>query len=95
MIDDYQYTPSPLPPKNEGYFGFGGQPSEGSAGLMASTNAVGGGGGGGGQGPMGPMGPRGPAGPGILAPPATGTYILGSIDGTVQWIATTDCGATG
>ena len=24
-------------------------------------------------------------------PPQTGTYVLGSIDGVIQWIATQDC----
>ena len=28
---------------------------------------------------------------GIPTPPSTGTYVLGSIDGSIQWIATTEC----
>jgi hypothetical protein len=27
----------------------------------------------------------------MLAGPASGTYVLGSIDGVIQWIATEDC----
>jgi hypothetical protein len=30
-----------------------------------------------------------------LIPPTSGTHILGVIDGEIQWIETTDCGATG
>ena len=26
-----------------------------------------------------------------FAPPANGTYVLGSVNGVVQWIATEDC----
>ncbi len=26
-------------------------------------------------------------------PPGSGTFVLGSVDGTCQWIDTTDCGA--
>ena len=36
MIDDYKYTPSPLAEKNEGPFGFGGRPMEGSRGFSGA-----------------------------------------------------------
>ena len=29
--------------------------------------------------------------PSWSSPPASGTYVLGSIDGVIQWIATEDC----
>lgn len=29
--------------------------------------------------------------PGIPEPPATGTYVLGAVNGTLQWIATEEC----
>lgn len=42
------------------------------------------------QGPPGIQGPAGPEGPSwIPQPPATGTYLLKSIDGVVQWVAET------
>ncbi len=41
MIDDYQYKPTPLSPKNEGLFGLGGQPSEGSRGFFSSIEDAG------------------------------------------------------
>jgi hypothetical protein len=27
----------------------------------------------------------------LLAPPASGTYVLGSVDGEIQWLETEDC----
>ena len=27
----------------------------------------------------------------LAAPPASGTHVLGSVDGTIQWIATEEC----
>jgi len=33
--------------------------------------------------------------PGLLTAPASGTHVLGGVDGVLQWIETTDCGATG
>ena len=156
MTDDYQYQAQPLPPKNEGLFGFGGKPNEGSRGFQGSitdyagVNAVqGGGSDGGGGGVQGPQGPPGelvpgdqgdmlyydgvdwitfpkPATDGILtitagvpswivastksllfydsedgvwstlgAPASTGTFVLGYVDGVLEWMQTTDCGATG
>jgi hypothetical protein len=162
MTDDYQYQPQQLPPKNEGLFGYGGKPNEGSRGFQGQIVDYGGNGGGGGddggggiqgpqgpQGPEGPQGPQGPVGPlidgvegdmlyygasgwktfskpnadgtltimsgipswitginGVLIhddsgeptlriPPGTGTYVLGSVDGVISWIQTTDCGAGG
>lgn len=44
MIDDYKYESSPLPAKNEGLFGLGGKPNEGSRGLAGSIIDYGGGG---------------------------------------------------
>jgi hypothetical protein len=41
MIDDYQYKPTPLSPKNQGLFGFGGQPNEGSRGFVSSIEDAG------------------------------------------------------
>lgn len=93
MIDNYQYQPQALPPKNKELFGFGGRPSAGSNGLQSSIieNGISSSGGSQ-QGPPGPQGPQGPPGDStISAPPSTGTYVLGSIDGVVQWINTTEC----
>jgi hypothetical protein len=68
MIDDYQYIASQLTPKNEGPFGFGGKPNEGSRGFSgiivdsgsltdpSSFNPSL-------QGPQGPQGPQGAEGP--------------------------------
>lgn len=45
--------------------------------------------------PITPVGgtPRGRGGGSdIPAPPSEGTHVLGSIDGAIQWIATTQCG---
>lgn len=152
MIDDYQYQPQPLPPKNEGLFGYGGKPNEGSRGFQGDIVDYGGTGGGGGLGQEGPQGPQGPPGTlvngvqgdmlyhngtswvtfskpatdGILtitagvpnwivastksllfydsedgvwstlgAPANTGTFVLGYVDGVLEWMQTTDCGATG
>ena len=155
MIDDYQYQPQPLPPKNEGLFGYGGKPNEGSRGFQGDIVDYGGTGGGGGLGQEGQQGPQGPQGPpgtlvngvqgdmlyhngtdwvtfskplsdGILtitagvpswivastkslifydpslanwstlgAPANTGTFVLGYVDGVLEWMQTTDCGATG
>ena len=160
MIDDYQYQPQSLPPKNEGLFGYGGKPNEGSRGFQGQIVDFGGGVGGGGvgggggiQGPQGPEGPQGPAGPfisgvegdmlyygasgwqtfskpntdGVLsivgsvptwittnnngsliyydgnlnswltipAPTGSETYVLGFKDNVLEWLQTTDCGATG
>ncbi len=53
MIDDYQYQPQPLPPKNEGLFGYGGKPNEGSRGFQGDIVDYGGTGGGGGLGQEG------------------------------------------
>ena len=33
--------------------------------------------------------------PYLLTAPESGTHVIGSVDGVVQWIETTDCGATG
>jgi hypothetical protein len=92
MRDDYQYQPQPLPPKNEGLFGYGGKPNEGSRGFQGQIVDYGGtpgGDGGGGsegpqgpqgpQGPEGPEGPQGPEGPGINLP--SGSGVLGIKDG--------------
>lgn len=156
MTDDYQYQPQPLPPKNEGLFGFGGKPNEGSRGFQGSitdyagVNGVQGGGsdglGGGVQGPQGPPGELVPGDQGDMlyydgvdwitfakpltdgiltitdgvpswivastkslifydpdlgnwttlgAPASTGTFVLGYVDGALEWMQTTDCGATG
>ena len=156
MTDDYQYQPQPLPSKNEGLFGFGGKPNEGSRGFQGSitdyagVNGVQGGGsdglGGGIQGPQGPPGDLVPGNQGdmlyndgiewlafekpltdgiltitagvpswivasnkslifydpstsnwtILGSPSdTGTFVLGYVDGVLEWMQTTDCGATG
>jgi hypothetical protein len=85
MTDDYQYQPQPLPLKNEGLFGYGGKPSEGSRGFQGSVtdyagvNGVQGGGsdllGGGIQGPPGP--------PGELVPGNQGDMLYN--DGT-DWL---------
>ena len=37
MIDDYKYTPTPLPSKNSGPFGLGGKPNEGSRGFSGNV----------------------------------------------------------
>lgn len=156
MIDDYQYQPKLLPQKNEGLFGFGGKPNEGSRGFQGSitdyagVNGVQGGGsdgmGGGIQGPQGPPGELVPGDQGDMlyydgvdwitfhkpltdgiltitdgvpnwivastkslifydpdlavwttlgAPASTGTFVLGYVDGVLEWMQTTDCGATG
>lgn len=169
MTDDYQYQPQPLPTKNEGLFGYGGKPNEGSRGFQGQIVDFGGGvgggdagvGGGGGiqgpqgpEGPQGPQGPQGPAGPFIggtngdmlyhngtawvtlansgrreallsmtssnvpfwltssgnnsilyysstlgwfplEAPSGEGPFVLGFSGGSLQWLQTTDCGATG
>lgn len=79
MIDDYQYTPTPLAQKNEGPFGLGGRPMEGSRGFSGSIVDSGPNftippidpfefpsglyGQPGQQGPPGPPGPTGPTGP--------------------------------
>jgi hypothetical protein len=68
MIDDYQYIASQLTPKNEGPFGLGGKPNEGSRGFSGITAdsqsladsssfnpSL--------QGPQGPQGPQGAEGP--------------------------------
>jgi hypothetical protein len=169
MTDDYQYQPQQLPPKNEGLFGYGGKPNEGSRGFQGQIVDYGGNGGGGGddggggiQGPQGPQGPEGPQGPqgpqgpvgplidgvdgdmlyygatgwktfskpntdGVLsivegvptwittsrngsliyydgnlnswltipAPTGSETYVLGFKDNVLEWLQTTDCGASG
>lgn len=154
MTDDYQYREQSLPPKNEGLFGYGGKPNEGSRGFQGDIVDYGGTGGaiGGGVGPQGPQGPEGdpglivdgvlgdmlyhdgtdwvtfpkPATDGILtivegipewitasdksliyfnddegnwntlpAPENTGTFVLGFVDGVLEWMQTIDCGATG
>lgn len=155
MTDDYQYQPQQLPPKNEGLFGYGGKPNEGSRGFQGDIVDYGltsGTDGGGQQGPQGPQGPQGEPGPlidgvqgdmlyhnetdwvtfskpltdGILtitsgvpswivasnkslifyddstsnwttlgAPASSGTFVLGYVDGVLEWMQTTDCGATG
>lgn len=157
MIDDYQYQPQPLPPKNEGLFGYGGKPNEGSRGFQGDIVDYGGTGGGGGggtqEGQQGPQGPQGPPGPlidgvqgdmlyhngtdwvtfskpatdGILsivagvptwittsnngsliyydgnlnswltipAPTGPETYVLGFNNNILEWLQTTNCGATG
>jgi hypothetical protein len=85
MIEDYQYTPTPLPPKNKGLFGFGGQPSEGSVGLSASVSlnsTAGGGGEQGQQGPQGEQGPPGPPGPLVSGSFGSILYSTGS-----AWVA--------
>lgn len=91
MKDDYKYQPQPLPLKNEGLFGFGGKPSEGSRGFQGSiTDVQGGGGGGGGiQGPPGP-----PGRPGNIDLPS-GTGVLGIKDGVLFVYETIDCEDTG
>jgi hypothetical protein len=157
MIDDYQYQPQQLPPKNEGLFGYGGKPNEGSRGFQGSIvdyGGTGGGGVGGGQeGPQGPQGPQGPPGTlvngvqgdmlyhngtgwvafsktgkesilsmtssgvpfwitadynnsilyysatlgwfPLLPPSGPETYVLGFKNNALEWMQTTDCGATG
>lgn len=156
MTDDYQYQPQPLPPKNEGLFGFGGKPNEGSRGFQGSivdyagvNGTQGGGYDGSGSGVQGPPGPPGELVPGdqgdmlyydgvdwitfekpftdgiltitdgvpswitasnkaliyfnedegnwvtLSAPSSTGTFVLGFVDGVLEWMQTTDCGATG
>ena len=37
MTDEYQYQPTPLAPINQGLFGFGGKPNEGSRGFGGSV----------------------------------------------------------
>jgi hypothetical protein len=69
MIDDYQYQSNPLPPKNEGLFGFGGKANEGSRGFSGSIVDAGSGtaSSNGSQGPQGPQGIQGlPGDPGLL-----------------------------
>jgi hypothetical protein len=155
MTDDYQYQPQPLPPKNEGLFGYGGKPNEGSRGFQGDVVDYGGPRGIIGsnveqQGPQGPPGEPGPlidgvqgdmlyhdgtdwvtfskpATDGILsivagvptwittsnngsliyydgnlnswltipAPTGPETYVLGFKDNLLEWLQTTDCGATG
>ena len=157
MMDNYQYQSQPLPPKNEGLFGFGGKPSEGSRGFEGSivdyagvNGAQGGGFSGGMQGPQGIQGPPGELVPGdqgdmlyydgvdwitfakpttdgvlsiiagvptwittsnngsliyydgnlnswltIPAPTGPETYVLGFKNNVLEWLQTTDCGATG
>ena len=117
MIDDYQYQTQALSPKNEGLFGYGGKPNEGSRGFQGDIVDYGGTGGTGGtggeQGPQGPQGPQGEPGPlidGVQgdmlyhngtdwttlgAPAGSGTFVLGYVDGVLEWMQTTDCGATG
>lgn len=41
MTDDYQYKSTPLSPKNEGLFGLGGKPNEGSRGFGSSITDYG------------------------------------------------------
>ena len=84
MIEDYKYTPTPLPPKNPGLFGLGGQPSEGSIGLSASVslNSIAGGGGQGQQGQQGQQGPPGPPGPLVSGSFGSILYSNGS-----AWVA--------
>lgn len=99
MTDDYQYQPQQLPPKNEGLFGYGGKPNEGSRGFQGQVvdfgGGVGGGGGGGGggiqgpQGPQGPEGPQGPRGQGIELP--SGSGVLGIQDGVLFVYETINC----
>lgn len=152
MIDNYQYQPQPLPQKNEGLFGYGGKPNEGSRGFQGSitdyagVNGAQGGGsdftGGGIQGPPGPPGDLVPGDQGdmlyydgtewitfqkpltdgvltitagiprwitststsllyydinqgewvpLASPGDTGTFVLGFVDGDLQWMQTTDC----
>jgi hypothetical protein len=31
----------------------------------------------------------------LLTAPEIGTHVLGSVDGVLEWIETTECGATG
>ncbi len=162
MIDDYQYNSTPLPSRNEGLFGLGGKPSEGSRGFGGSIQDYGSsnigsvGSGGGDSNPY--SGSAGlqqsfdplpdaidgdmlyydgalkswitlekPTSDGVLsivgskptwittnrngsliyydgnleswltipAPTGTDTYVLGYKDEVLEWIATTDCGATG
>jgi hypothetical protein len=70
MIDDYQYKSTPLTPKNEGLFGFGGKPGEGSRGFSSTIVDAGPGSGSSGniglqgiQGIQGIEGQQGPPGP--------------------------------
>jgi hypothetical protein len=37
MTDEYQYQPTPLSSKNQGLFGLGGKPNEGSRGFGGSV----------------------------------------------------------
>lgn len=111
-MDDYQYQPQQLPPKNEGLFGFGGKPNEGSRGFEGSIVDYGTSSSGGGlEGPPGPEGPAGPAGSGSLAdgvygdilyydgndwvgfgaPSSNGTFVLGFVNGALEWVETVDC----
>jgi hypothetical protein len=62
MIDEYKYSPKEIPKTNEGTFGLGGKPNEGSRGLAGTLIDSGSVGGGGGSGNDGIIGPQGPAG---------------------------------
>jgi hypothetical protein len=68
MIDEYQYQPTPLAPINQGLFGFGGKPNEGSRGFGGSVVDAGanttGSNGAGSDGAQGPPGE--PGEPGLL-----------------------------
>lgn len=91
MIDDYKYTSTPLSPKNDGPFGLFGNPSVGTNGFSRSINDSQ-------QLQSSAMFRSGQTvnnyysvGTELPARPDTGTHVLGSIDGSVQWIATTNC----
>lgn len=91
MIDDYQYQSTPIPKRQEGPFGFGGRPSEGSRGFNASVSDAGPGlsgdqyfSGNGGSFVTGPQGPQGPQGePGPLIDGAFGDMLYN--DGS-SWV---------
>jgi hypothetical protein len=93
MIDDYQYQPSPLAKKNEGLFGLGGKPDQGSRGFSSSIVDAGPGnqissstGTQGLTGPIGPAGAVGPTGPtGPIGPIGPAGPLINGVSGDMLY----------
>lgn len=94
MIDDYIYKSQQLT-ELTGQFGYGGSPNSSSRGFRATSVDVGSGYATGNTSQRSRVSeiPIQAEGNGVTIPsaPSSGTYVLGSISGEIQWIETTDC----